>query len=132
MVQFSGSFSPRPPATTFVASATSGRSPPAPFTSRILTFQPSGSMDGVTVSTAPSFGFSSDRNVLPRRLAIFGDASRVRVVNTLPAYIGRVMTSSSPSTSSPVTSVASGTSSFAATRGARSRPAAVAGNRIAK
>ncbi len=115
-----------------MASATSGRSPPAPWTSRTFTFQLPGSRDGATVSTAASRGFSSGRNVLPRRLATFGVASRVRAAKTFPEYIGRVITSSSPSTSRPVTSVASGTSSFAATRGARSRPADVAGNRTAK
>src|SRR6266545_2059405 len=59
------------------------------------------------------------------------DAHGRRLSSAFPAYTGRVTTTAPLSTPTSVTSVASATPSFAATRGARSLPVAVAAKRTA-
>src|SRR5690606_4455015 len=60
-----------------------------------------------------------------------GPPVNASVANARPEYTGRVTCSSPLLASIAVTSAASGTSSFAGTRGARSRPCALAANTIA-
>src|SRR5512138_1985088 len=119
-------FVPRPAATTTRASVSSGRSL---FTSlkpakRVL--RAPASTETGAAETVPFPSFAAAGNSVGRIVNTFTGVAISTSARTLPAHIGRRKVTAAPSPPKPSTSVAIPAPSFAAARGRRSLPNAVA------
>src|SRR5213079_933930 len=85
-----------------------------------------------TVSALPALGRCTGVNTLGRSDTIAGVAVSLSLRSAFPAYTGWITVTAPPSTATSVTSCASATPRRAATRGARSRPVALAANTTAR
>ena len=101
-------------------SATRPATPPAGMSTTFTVVSPA----------APAWG-AAGAKTFGRRVAMAGVDLRATVTNAFPAYTGRVNSSRPPAVTIFVQSEAIGTPSFAASRGARSLPIAVAAKKTA-
>src|SRR5881628_1293786 len=129
-LKFAGSFKPRPPEMTIGASATSSV-PAVAGLIAVTTTRPVGA-GTATVSALPALGRCTGVNTLGRSDTIAGVAVSLSLRSAFPAYTGWITVTAPPSTATSVTSCASATPRRAATRGARSRPVALAANTTAR
>ena len=100
--------------------------PPPTIISFTTSFDAPGSLAGCALSTRASRAASTAARAPGRSVTIAGEPVSLSVAITFPAYAGCFTTSASPASSNAVTSAAMLTPSCAATRGARSRPCALA------